>query len=216
MKPIYVALEGVKGSGKSTVFESLIAWLETTDVRYSTLCPTRKSPDFTWWETENRLRSPEDDLWREELYAYRTRYAFENADFSADLILGDRSIVTSYITRWQKWGDPQITVARVDARLDFMPAPDHIVYLNVEYRDVEKRLLLRNRDYGKHDETLRRIEENLTAYRQIRESRIVKKLRSTQWHVVDGAAPPNVVFDRAKQIVEQILFPVSIFYPALA
>ncbi len=212
MKPVYIALEGVKGSGKSTVFESLVAWLDTTDVRYSTLCPTRKSPDFTWWERENLSRSPDDDLWREELYGHRARYAYENADFDADLVLGDRSVVTGYMTRWQKWGDPEITIARVEARHGFMPAPDHIVYLNVEYRDVEKRLFQRTRSYGKHDETFWRIEENLAAYREIRETCRIKKLRSTQWHIVDGAASPNVVFGRVQQIIEQILFPVPIFY----
>ena len=54
-----------------------------------------------WYERFNRNpRLKQIDSERQLFYAHRSNHAAEHIDWNADIILGDRSLITSYVCRW--------------------------------------------------------------------------------------------------------------------
>ncbi|UOQ76529.1 hypothetical protein MUN84_18625 [Hymenobacter sp. 5516J-16] len=131
---MYICLEGLKGCGKSTLLTSAQQLLATHSVPFDLVAPTNSAPlEHSWTERLSAwlpcLRRL--DAWNEHLYAERSRYATDAGQWQRPLILGDRSIVTSYATRWYKWGNPKRCVERVNTLEAHLPAPDHIILLDL-------------------------------------------------------------------------------------
>lgn len=192
---MYICLEGVKGCGKTTVFETIIKELQGRNVNYATLSPTKKSEKSSILEYfhEKFTFLHKIDFWNEMIYANRSNNAAKSIDWSQNLILGDRSIVTSYVTRWNRWHTPEYCIDRINKKHKFIQAPDIIIYLDISISTVMSRIKLReNRTYGKHDETIERIEEAINSYKKIMDYKI-KKLENTQWFIVNAEQSPEQV-----------------------
>ena len=78
---MYIALEGVKGAGKSTVLSHLRSWLEQAGVPYQMLCPTSPMPNHIWWERAYTDYQHDDDF-RQALYAARSNYHASRVNFN--------------------------------------------------------------------------------------------------------------------------------------
>lgn len=212
---MYICLEGLKGCGKSTLLTSARQLLATHSVPFDLVAPTNSAPlEHSWTERLSAwlpcLRRL--DAWNERLYAERSQYATDAGQWQRPLILGDRSIVTSYATRWYKWGNPQKCVARVNALEAHLPAPDHIILLDLTPHQAWERARARGRTYGQHDETLPRLHQAREAYFQIQRFGI-PRLRHTQWHVLDAGQAPDAVFRDWQRLMAR-LAPAT--FPSLA
>lgn len=146
------------------------------------------------------------DAWNEMLYAQRARYAAATACWQQPIVLGDRSLVTSYATRWRKWGSPHACIRRVDRLEAQVPAPDHVVLLDVDPELAWSRTQARRRTYGQYDESLPRLREAREAYYQIA-TYGVPRLQHTQWHVLDGNQSPQKVLRAWLQLMKQLVTP---------
>lgn len=199
----YIAIEGPKGCGKSTLLERLPQRLRDYGVTVALLCPTRPIPGPH--PLERLAAGSDDDALRERLYAARSNYHARRVPQDARLILGDRSILTSYATRWERApaGQKRQYIARVDALEYLIGLPDHVIQLNVPEAHLLARLQARHgRDYGRHDETPERLRSVLAAYRELRDCGSGLGLGSIVWHDIDAGAPPAVVLAR---VVVQVL-----------
>jgi thymidylate kinase len=208
VKSVYVAIEGLDGTGKSTLIDNLVNHeLLKANIQFSMVCPTRPGHFNCIFERIyrriKRLRS--SSMFRAILYAYRSYYASRQVDWKAPLILGDRSIVTSYVTRWRKWmNSAQISIWFVNIIEPFIKMPDHIIYMTLpDSRRYER--LRTGRDFIEIDETIERSIEMKKAYDEIRYNGVIKKLRKTVWHTLDADKSPYETADKALIIIRRIL-----------
>lgn len=203
---MYIALEGVKGSGKSTILKQITDYLlicgQEPVLVEPTRCTKRNMLEFLA-EKIPALRKL--DFFSERLYALRSNSAGSLVRSGGNLFLGDRSIVTSYVTRWRKWRTPTACISRVDKLEPVIPAPDHLILLDVSLRTAVQRTTERTgRMYGKQDETPRRLAEAIAAYREVRTAPI-ERLKHTNWHLVDANCPVEQVYRQAVEIINTIL-----------
>lgn len=204
---MYICLEGLKGCGKSTLLSAAHQFLSTQQVPFGTVAPTRAIPAAQSWQERLSVRVPclrRFDAWNEYLYAQRASYAASSAEWQHPLVLGDRCIVTSYATRWRKWGQPQHCIERVDRLEARVPVPDHVILLDVDPVVAWERALARQRTYGQHDESLPRLQEAREAYHQIA-SFGIPRLVGTQWHVLNANQPASAVFQDWVHLMQQLI-----------
>ncbi len=206
-RPFYIAIEGVKGTGKSSILPLLSRRLQRDRIRCHIVAPTKQGDIHEPIESIIAMH-PEllkQDTWKERLYAYRSNYAAQSIPATAQLLLGDRSIATSYATRWHLYQNKQSLIERVDALEPLIPGPDCIVYLKLPHEELMKRLAHRTeRNYGKEDETDIRIMQSLHAYDELRKRR-PGKLRHTHWISVDTTGEIPRVANRVFRIIEQFM-----------
>lgn len=184
----YIAIEGLKGAGKSTLLQQFRSFEWFRDA--TLLAPTRPSRPYLLHELAWRLKFlRRHDGFRDWVYTGRANAAHRGCSWRNPLVLGDRSKLTSYATRWHQWGDPSICIKRVNHRQPNVPLPDHVIFLTLPLPRILARLATRARDYGRDEETEPRLREALDAYRamSVRKSdgfdRIV-------WHWVDADTAP--------------------------
>lgn len=204
---MYLAFEGVKGSGKSTLVESVREELRKTGVLTALFAPTGRTEGFSFAELfSDKFPSLRNrDLWNEYLYSRRAQRNKRNAERSGLLVIGDRSVVTSYVTRWNKWNNPAACIRRVDFLECGVPAPDHIIYLDVEPQTAIHRINLRAaRGYGLRDQSYERITETLNSYRSVMTYGI-SRLENTGWHIINANHDFATVKARTMEIVWQLL-----------
>lgn len=203
---MYIALEGLKGCGKSTVFARLPPRLREHGVEAVPLCPTRPIPPPHW--LEQRAAGSDDDALRERLYAARSNYHAAQVPPGAPFVLGDRSILTSYATRWDRVPAAQrrACIERVDAMENVIRRPDHVIWLEVPEPELLARLRARtDRAYGRHDETPQRLRSAALAYHDMRERSRALGLASITWHVVAAGDHPDAVLERVLALILGIL-----------
>lgn len=153
---MYVAIEGIKGVGKTSVVECLCKKLSYHHVLFTQISPTKPMPQNTWWEKAFKIFN-HDDAFLEHLYANRSNYHATKVDWNIDLIIGDRSIFTSLMVRWERVHDG------LDAneffshvrQLEYKIAiPDIVIKLNVDNAILLERYSKRQRKYGQYEENI--------------------------------------------------------------
>jgi thymidylate kinase len=204
---MYICIEGVKCSGKTTLVEGLTTYLTNKGQHFQTANPTRPMPIFSIAEkmshTFGFLRTI--DKWNEYLYALRSNYVGKHTDWECDLIIGDRSIITSYVTRWYKWENPQICINRVNEKESQIHSPDYVIYLQISLETVQERLKQRkNRYYGKFDETPFRLKQALNAYQEIQQYPI-DRLAKTKWLYINAEQSAEKVLSDCIEIVDNLI-----------
>jgi thymidylate kinase len=188
--PRYVALEGVKGAGKSTLYCALARHLFQRGVAFVELCPTRAMP--AWhpleWLTGAGLAERWDAL-TERLYAARSNWHARQLEPGAGFIFGDRSILTSYAVRWpaQRTADKRRHLEEVNRREHCIALPTDVLYLEVDEDTALERIRRRpGRSYGQRDEQPARLRAHLHAYRQLREEGSQLGLGDLAWRSIDA------------------------------
>nr|UOP05013.1 hypothetical protein LVJ77_01435 [Conchiformibius kuhniae] len=144
---VYIALEGLKGAGKTTAIEYVSAVLKQRRITPAILAPTRPMPDDVWWERAYAHFGSED-AFREALYAARSNYHASKINRHAPLILGDRSIITSLAIRWHQDADKERRIKHVRQSEYLIPMPDWVIQLDVSDEELLRRYHSRNRCYG--------------------------------------------------------------------
>jgi thymidylate kinase len=201
----YIVLEGPKGCGKSTLYERLCREFKHRGVAFTPLCPTR--PGEGALESLARVGVLSDwDTFRERLYAARSNFHARRARGS-EVVMGDRSILTSYVTRWNgaSAGHRRATLARVRRLEHEISLPDHVLYLHAPVALLRARIAARPRDYGHYDETVTRLTTVTAAYDDLRRYAPELGLSSIRWHELDATRPPDEVLADALATILPIL-----------
>jgi thymidylate kinase len=201
----YIAIEGLDGSGKSTLFNNLIVALDKQGTSYSKICPTKAIKDNSIIEQlfiKSKFLS-KLSFFRAIVYANRSFVASKNVNWASDLIIGDRSILTSYVTRWRKWFNcPFLSILFVNTLEPFVKPPDYIIYLTASTDILQKRLS--NREFIDIDETPSRSDEMRKAYEEIKLKQIIKRLKNSTWIELDANQDPSILTEKALRIINEI------------
>ncbi len=199
---MYIAIEGLKGTGKTTLLDRLPERLRLAGQRVELLCPTR--PLAADDPVEQAAAGAQDDRLRELLYAARSNHHAAQANWDTPLILGDRSILTSYATRWDRFSHAERSkvIARVDALEWRIRRPDHVVLLDVPLAELQARLRARTqRRYGRQDETPERLQSAWSAYLEMQERADDLGLQAICWHRVDARGTPSQVLASVESLI---------------
>lgn len=203
-RPLYICLEGLDGSGKTTLFKKIVKKLKEEGFTLCEVSPTQKCGENDLWEKiYDKFKFLKDIIFfRNFLYAHRSNMVTKNIDWNVDLLIGDRSIITSFMCRWSK---SDLKNKKVIARVNFLeskiPTPDYAIYLDVTPENLQKRLNYRgNKDI---DESEKRSSEMRYAYDFLRNNpKAVSRIEKVKWLIIDGNPSEEEVFKNAwKEII---------------
>ncbi len=205
---MYIAIEGIKGVGKSTLLDSLCQRLRDEKVKFSVVTPTRVLPYASVIEyfarTFPRLRQL--DWFCQRLYTHRANGHARITDWSQPLILGDRSILTSLVTRWpdensvMQWE----YIQQVKARESYMPWPNCVIYLQMSLPAILLRLAQRCRDYGQQDECIEKLSSAIQAYQTLKYvGEFLGIPENMDWHDVDAQLSPQEVLEYVYTLIKK-------------
>lgn len=203
---IYICIEGLDGSGKSTLFCLLKDYLEQTKKEYTTACTTKKTDDCFIEKLFKINFLKKSSFFRAILYAERSRKVFYSTNWDLELILGDRSLITSYVTRWRKWANSRaLTIIVVNILEPFIYAPDHVIYIDLPEEVLRKRLRKRGQPLD-IDETSERSNEMRKAYNELFGSKYISRLGKTKWHKLPLSShdSPQDVFEKSIVLLKNL------------
>lgn len=204
---MYIALEGVKGCGKSTLIKALKHYYEQNNIPIKLACPTAPGSLLNIFELVVKLlpQLRKYDLLNELIYALRSNITALKIFNNSGFVLGDRSIVTSYAYRWKKFLDREKIIKRVNTIEFLIPAPDYIIFLDIDAKEAVNRISKRKkRNYGLKDEQYDNIKEILNSYKEIINSPIAR-LKNTSWHIIDANKSFNDVFNECVMLINNKL-----------
>ncbi|KAA0915604.1 deoxynucleoside kinase [Psychrobacter sp. ANT_WB68] len=158
---MYIAIEGIKGTGKSTLLKTLTPYLKTycnsNQQCLAILQPTKPIPQGSYLE-HGFAQQQNNDTYIRALYAERSNYHAARTDWNSDLIISDRSILTSLAVRWhdaiQDNLSPSEHYQQVRSRECLIAIPDIVIQLDTPNATLLERYAQRNRQYGRHEETI--------------------------------------------------------------
>lgn len=197
---VHVAFEGLDGCGKTTQaniqharFRNI---LRTSIYRYS-------GKNNCWGALITRAYASESRsvirhlagarVVQETLYALSARANLRAVDQGADLVLGDRSIVTAYASHLGRI--PWWYMDAVEPRF----VPDLVLYLEISPALAMERL--RERKVRLRDEDLDSLKEFEEAYLKIIHGTRPRRLRRTTFRIVDATRPIELVADELTSLI---------------
>lgn len=210
-KPLVIALEGIKGSGKSTLYQAVLGGCMYMPMQLHGYTPTAPAPAHlpvtAYLQACPNLAA--QDKWQQKLYAERAQWHAAQVPPHAQCIWADRSLATSYATRWYKWATPSIAIKRVDALHGGVPIPDYIIWLNCPPALAMERIAARpQRSYGLQHQTAESLQHAYGAY-QAMMRKPPPRLAATQWIEVDARLPlellASIVLGKVYACQEQYL-----------
>ncbi|HEX2946051.1 MAG TPA: deoxynucleoside kinase [Clostridia bacterium] len=202
----YVCIEGLDGSGKTTLFKRLADRLTRDHVEFSTVSPTKTYDANNFIERAFRNISflNQNRTARAFLYAHRSNQAADSTDWTKPLILGDRSLITSYVTRWGRSKMKNfLTTCMVNIMERKIFPPDHVIYLDVSKDILIERLNSRGRPRD-IDETDLRSEQMKEAYFHLKNTCEIRRIAGIKWHIICGDGELDSIEDEAYKILTSI------------
>lgn len=202
---VYICLEGLKGAGKTTVFDLLLKKMEQNNIDFTTVAPTKMSEKSNFFERK-LIKNPqlkESRFFRIFLYAQRSNYAAKNAQWNKQLILGERSLMTSYATKWEEskfktwWNISVINLFERKIR-----APDFVIYIDVPHDVLNLRIENRKKERDIDDTPVRLVQME-EAYKKLSEKKI-PRISKTEWQIVSGNQPLEAVVESVYEAVMKI------------
>lgn len=202
---MYIALEGTKGTGKSTIFSQLEIALQYDGIQFAIFSPTKPMPTDLWWEKAYAQYS-EVDQFIEELYHARANHHAKKISFDEPLVLGDRSILTSFVTRWpQESQKLHEYIQHTRAQEYAVPVPDMVIYLDLPIEVTLQRLANRERNYGLRDEQIERLIQAKMAYEEFFKFKNELGFTALKYQYVDANQNETELFSQVYNLVKNEL-----------
>lgn len=206
---MYICLEGIKGTGKSSVYEQLKRKIETMELPYTTICPTKPISGFDIREMLTRrfefLRN--NIFWSKWIYSHRSNFSARKAlKEKKPLILGDRSKLTSYVVRRMQGMTWEAAFKVIDKTEKYIPLPDIVVYFQIEPTLAYERIKRRKNHFGnRQDETLEALVVSKIFYEELRENKTFGHLSNIEWIDVNGQDDPEEIAEQTINIIAKSL-----------
>lgn len=210
----YIAIEGIKGVGKSTVLSMLLRRLHMFP--HVSINPTSRVSQFSWMEfLDQHLPLRRFDRWTRALYANRSNGQVYQAQEQVDalleegvcpqFILGDRSILTSITTRWHQGKEnPEEYYNTIRKEERLIPIPKYVLYMHASMETICSRISARKRYYGASDEQPKRLKAAHETYMKLKDG-VLRPLREIKWHMISAESHPEQVCDDLYETIVSIL-----------
>lgn len=199
---MYIALEGTKGTGKSTIFSQLEIALQYDGIEFATFSPTKPMSTDLWWEKAYAQYS-EVDQFIEELYHARSNHHAKKISFDEPLVLGDRSILTSFVTRWpQESQKLHEYIQHIRAQEYAVPVPDLVIYLDLPIEVTLQRLANRERSYGLYDEQIENLIKAKNAYEEFFKLKNELGFSEMRYQIFDANQNEEELFSKIHNLVK--------------
>jgi thymidylate kinase len=202
---MYICLEGIKGAGKTSVYNAIKKQLEERGISFSTICPTKPITGFDIRELLNSkfefLRN--SIFWSKWIYSHRSNYsAIKALKENKSLIIGDRSKLTSYVVRKMQGKTWQEAIKIINKTEKYIPLPDLVIFFNIEPELAFERIKLRKNKFGiKRDETLEALRLSSHLYNELIKSKFSPELTKIKWLFVNGYPDANHLADYLVKII---------------
>lgn len=169
---MYIAIEGPKGSGKTTLVKNLKVFLTEKNIQFEILNITKKQEGFSLCEylfdAFERLNIHFKLL---KLYVYKNRAKFntENCDFTKPIVVSDRSVLTDLASRITdadaaKKACSNYISSTIQSKI---PAPDILLFLDFDVQKCHLRTLNRTKSECKKDGTIKKIRKSKWAFKKL-------------------------------------------------
>jgi thymidylate kinase len=165
---MYIAIEGIKGCGKSTVLQQVFD-SEKRALTNASLFPIT-APMAVLHPLELQFRHcshrQTNDDFVEQLFIRRAYW--NQPRFLQSTIIGDRSIATAIVTRWNKWQDPFYTISKVKNDYSGIMKPDVVVFIDTPVNNARFNISKRKPKLtGKAEEEKGSLEKADTIYKEL-------------------------------------------------
>lgn len=208
-KRLYICLEGIDGVGKSTLARMLENYLKDSEYNTEILRTTKPASenDFIEKVFSKFPRMNKSRFLRFFLFAHRSNYAASMIKENSDIIVGDRSIITSYAYRWRRSRFMnKLHIMLVNLFEPRLPSPDYVIYCHADYANIAERLS--GRSHLEIDENAARAAWVDKAYREILSDSSIRRLRSIKTLYLDcnGSLDDNykTLIEVAQRILKEI------------
>ena len=206
---MYIAIEGIKGSGKSSVLAFVESRLALMGVRYSVLRPYAFQGANSWFDRAYQRTGRQWPDWAiARFYGWRSDCRVAAIPRRAGMLIGDRSVITSYVTRWSN-ADPVASMAAADRLEQWIALPDQVILLDTPVELALRRIARRPaRRYGCRDEQPERLRSAATAYAKLAAEPARFGLDYVKWQIVDASRPlESVAVDVLRRIASLAAIP---------
>ena len=128
------------------------------------------------------------DSFIEKLYIERAYWNHKLVSPNKFHVLGDRSIATACVTRWEKWNDPYYTIRKVNGEYSGIIKPDVFIWLKTTQEMAVANIAKRPvKCLGNIDEAPAVLEKTRNIYEELFRGRIFnRKIRKVQLVEVDN------------------------------
>jgi thymidylate kinase len=215
-RPLFVALEGLDGTGKSLQVQQLAdavrTWGKQVGVyRYTAIrddCWVRAIRSIYKSEAQGKLKRSLARIRaiQEIMYAFQAWLNLRDlGDLGQyDVILCDRCAVTAFIAHVGA-GSSRGLAEWLLSLLEFRFAPQHVIYLWIPL-DLALRRVAHRAAVAWQDENVKSMERMEAAYNELAQRRWVPWiLRNVTWHFVETADAPDIVQHKLQAVLKSVL-----------
>jgi thymidylate kinase len=175
---MYIAIEGIKGSGKSTLISSTLLNV-SEEIRGLEIFPITApmTPSHRLEVLANEMQTKTaDDTHIENLYIERAHWHQARLSDKKGFILGDRSIATAFVTRWDNWNDPYLTIKRIKKQYENIIGLDVVIWFKTNIKTAEQRITKREKKSIRCcDETVKNLSKASEIYDELFSGRLFHK-----------------------------------------
>lgn len=167
---MYIAIEGPKGSGKSTLVESIKKFCIENDIDIAVYEPTRKTSAFSFCEVIFFLFEKlgiNSNLLKKYTYKSREVVNSNKCDFKKELIVSDRSVLTNYSSRLTDSHTYNIEEALSNKPPVVLPTPDILVFLDFDVHKCHLRTHGRSKQDNAADCSIKKIRKSKWAFKKL-------------------------------------------------
>lgn len=206
---MYLCLEGIKGTGKTSAYEEIKKKLDEMNISYSTICPTKPITGFDIREILNSkfefLRN--SVFWSKWVYSHRSNFsAIRALKENRSVIIGDRSKLTSYVVKRMQGKTWEQSFSLVDKTEKYIPIPDVIIYFKIDPAIAFQRVKNRKNKFSiKKDETLDALISSGQFYNELKSFQSFPTLSKIRWIEVNGNDTPEQIAINAVSIISESL-----------
>ena len=120
------------------------------------------------------------------------------------MIIGDRSILTSYVSRWMKWSDPYYTIKKVEHQYKGIMKPNVLIWLEtpvgIASTNISKR---KQKEIRKADESEEKLITDKSIYEElIKDNLYKKKIENVETIILKNNGNKDELKNEIKQIIK--------------